>query len=82
MTIDLAKLREPFDESDVEWRVSRAGRAKDGGMTVSFEEWWAANHKRFLAAFPYWQRDMVKAVCQQTWQAAVVASGSKEDGKH
>lgn len=29
MTIDLAKLREPFDESDVEWRVSRAGRAKD-----------------------------------------------------
>ena len=28
MTIDLAKLREPFYESDVEWRVSRAGRAK------------------------------------------------------
>ena len=29
-TIDLAKLREPFDESDVEWRVSRAGMGKQG----------------------------------------------------
>lgn len=37
---------------------------------MSFEEWWQANEHQMLAAFEWWQRSSIKAVCKAAWLAA------------
>ena len=44
---------------------------------MNFDEWWAANYQRLLAAFNWSHKEAVKAVARQAWAASATSLVAK-----